>query len=167
LPASSPSALLFAGALYRDETAYRSALELLERTFGPIVFESLPIAWHSSHYREELGWPITRRFVLFRDPVRQDALAEIKLATCEIERGLSEEGRRRVNLDPGYLTAAKVVLASTKDYSHRIYLGNGVFAETTLYFRDGAFRGHLFTYPDFLNENVAGLFGEMRAWVRG
>jgi hypothetical protein len=54
-----------------------------------------------------------------------------------------------------------------KDYAHRIYLGNGVFAETTLYFRDGAFRGHLFTYSDFLNEDIVRMFGDMRQWVMG
>jgi len=152
--------------LCSDKSAYHSALGLLTQNFGPIVLESIPIEWHSDHYCDELGLPITRHFVFFRDPVAQDALAKVKLSTCEIERELSVDGRRRVNLDPGYLTQAKVVLASTKDYAHRIYLRHGIFAETTLFYQHGAFRGHLFTYQDFLNEDIAELFAQMRAWVK-
>ncbi len=97
--------------------------------------------------------------------VGQDTLADIKQRTISIEKELSEHGNRTVNLDPGYLTQAKVVLASTKDYAHRIYLREGIFAETTLYFRKGTFRGHLFTYRDFLEDNIIELFSGARSFL--
>jgi hypothetical protein len=153
---------IFSGVLYSEEAYYITAVKELEEAFGPIIFETLPFPWHTEHYREEIGWPITRKFVFFQNPVAQESLADIKLRTISIEKGLSVEGRRTVNLDPGYLTSAKVVLASTKDYAHRIYLRDGIFAETTLYFMNGTFKDHLFTYRDYTDNRTVSLFNAVR-----
>lgn len=155
--------MLFVGALYGSEDNYRRAREGLADAFGPVLAESPPIPWeYSDYYRPELGWPITRRFVFFENLISQEELKDIKLGTAQMEASLSSGGKRGVNLDPGYLTAAKVVLASTKDYSHRVCLGGGIFAEVTLYFQGGEFRPHLFTYRDYREEATLGMFAEMR-----
>jgi hypothetical protein len=145
-----------------DEYHHRS-VRLLEAICGPVLRETLPAPWeHTDYYAEELGPGLMRRFIFFERLIGQDELGDIKLKTMAIESELSERGKRTVNIDPGYLTEAKVVLASTKDYSHRICLGNGIYAEVTLYCQHGRFRDHLFTYMDYKEEKNIRLFGEMR-----
>ncbi len=70
--------------------------------------------------------------------------------------------RRRVNLDPGYVSAAKLVLASTKDHIHRIYLKDGIYAETTLRMEKKTFRPWQWTYPDYRTEKYIEIFNEIR-----
>jgi hypothetical protein len=88
------------------------------------------------------------------------------LTTREIEYQLSEHEKRTVNLDPGYLTLAKVVLASTKNYSHRIFIGKGIYAEVTLIYKKGQYRPHLFTYMDYASDTVRGIFEQARDFLK-
>jgi hypothetical protein len=151
--------LLFVGALYSDQEYYFRACEALRDIFGDIAMESPPSSWDfSDYYKDEMGTPIFRRFVFFREPFSPDELADAKLKTIKLETGFSVEGKRQINLDPGYLTPAKVVLASTKDYSHRIYLRDGIYAEATLIFKGNRFQPHLHTYTDYKDEKRQRLF---------
>ncbi len=162
-------ALLLVGVLYAKEEYYLKAKERLAGMFGPIVMETAPRAWdYTDHYEEELGPDILRRFLFFGNLIQQDSLVEIKLFTNSLEAELSTGGKRNVNLDPGYMTMAKVVLASTKDYSHRICLGRGIFAEVALsYIRDG-FKPYYYTYRDYRDEHHLKLFHEARKrFLRG
>ncbi len=156
-------ALLLVGALYAQEGLFLKAKERLINRYGDLLLETAPRPWtYTDYYTEELGPEIIRRFLVFREPVEQGELAGIKVATNAIERELSEEGRRTVNLDPGYITPAKLVLASTKDYSHRVYLGDGIFAEVTLsYVKDG-FKPFPYTYRDYLDPHYLNLFNDIR-----
>lgn len=161
-----PEAMLFIGVLYRHEDAYHAAREALTSSFGPISMETPALPWeYSLYYREELGWPILRRFVFFEDFINEDELPGIKLKTIGLEADLSQGGRRTANLDPGYLTPAKVVLATTKDYSHRLCIGRGIYAEVTLIYRKGRFHPHIYTYRDYRDH--AGLFLEARKTLLG
>jgi hypothetical protein len=81
--------------------------------------------------------------------IGQDQLADIKLVTNALEQARAADGRRRVNIDPGYLLLERFVLATGKNYSHRIYLGRGIYADLTLIYRQGAFRALPWTYPDY------------------
>ncbi len=158
--------LLFAGALYRKEEYLFLAKEKLIEQFGRIDRETEPVSWdYSDYYESELGRPLKRVFIFF-DRIEPERLPEIKLATNEIERELSTEGKRNINLDPGYLTRSKVVLASTKNYSHRIYLGSGIFAEVTLVHVDGRYRPHLFTYRDYASDSCVKMFEDARRLLR-
>jgi hypothetical protein len=151
--------LLFVGVLFADRQYYYQAYSALQAVFGEIVMETPQSGWnYSQYYREEMGTPIFRRFLFFRNPLSPDLLSEAKLKTIEIESCFSRDGKRQVNLDPGYLTPAKVVLASTKDYSHRIYLMNGIYAETTLIFKDKRFMPHLQTYTDYKEDRQQKIF---------
>ncbi|MEW5744350.1 MAG: DUF4416 family protein [Nitrospirota bacterium] len=168
-PTPPEHALLVIGALFADEEAYLEAVPLLEKTFGEVIMESPLIPWDfSSHYEEELGSPICRRFLFFKDLIDQGELSSAKLKTCAIENTISLNGKRTVNLDPGYLTVAKLVLASTKDYAHRIYIGKGVFAEVTLAYNKSK-RCYLplpNTYNDFKDRRYTRLFAVARVLLR-
>lgn len=166
---SSPAeqTLLFAGALFRDDKYLLLSKERLEAAFGSIISETPEMAWdHSECYRDELGWPIKRIFFFFRDRIRPEDLPEIKLLTNDIENQLSTDGKRNINIDPGYITLSRVVLASTKNYSHRIYLGKGIYAEITLVRLNGRFRPHIFTYPDFSSEEYIRIFEDARGFLK-
>jgi hypothetical protein len=147
-------ALLFCGLLYVNEDCYLLARDLLIETFGPIILESGQYAWnHSKYYTQEMGNDIKRRFVLFDALFDTGQISDTKLKAIEIERCMSDKGKRSVNVDPGYLTLAKVVLATTKNYSHRIYLRDGIYAEVTLTFRrGGTYEPHMYTYRDYVED---------------
>ncbi len=162
-PSPPERALLFIAALYSEERFYEQARAGLVRAFGEPFHDSCAIPWeYSDYYRDELGWPIYRRFLSFREPVDPASLRDIKVLTNRMEEELSVRGRRRINLDPGYLTLSKVVLATTKDRAHRVYLGDGIYAEATLVFRNGRYRPHEFTYRDYRSEEYGRFFLKMR-----
>lgn len=137
-------------------------LELLEGDFGPIDLVSKRLCFqHTRYYCNEMGEELTRRMVSFRELVHPGNLVGIKLRTQVIENTFRDHrGNRRVNLDPGLLGHAQLVLATHKPYAHRIYLDKGVFAELTLIFRQGSFRPLLWTYPDYASEPLLG-------WING
>ncbi len=152
----------------------------LSQEFGPIDSESelLPFD-HTTYYAAEFGEGLKRRFVAFVDLVHPGELAEIKLLTNALEMEWVAEGKRRINVDPGYVSHSKLVLATTKNHAHRIYLGpvlschpelvegpskgQGIYAEVTLHFRDGAFRAWPWTYPDYASPPLIAIFNQIRA----
>ncbi len=165
-PKPPHKALLFVAALYPSENHYYGGRRFLEDLFGEVIMESPPINWDfSPYYREELGEPLYKRIVFFRELVEQGSLATIKLMSNEAEFALSSSGKRTINLDPGYLTGAKVVLASTKDYSHRIYLRDGIYGEVTLIFTKGRFTPQMNTYRDYRDERFIGMFHTARTML--
>jgi hypothetical protein len=166
-PSPPDPALFFIGTLYRSERYFSEAREKLKDSFGEIAFESPSMPWdYSEYYKEELGRPLRRTFIFFRDMINPEALAGIKLLTNDLELQLSSGGKRNINLDPGYLTPYHVVLASTKNYAHRIYLGKGIYAEVTLIHRDGRYCSHLFTYRDYASDEYIQLFERARSLLR-
>jgi hypothetical protein len=154
---------LIAGLTYRDQTACDAALKSLARRFGTIDAHSPVFDFHQTKYYEpEMGRGLRKFFVSFTRLAAPDTLAEIKLYTNRLERALSAAGKRRVNIDPGYLTLAKLVLATTKDFAHRIYIGKGIFAEVTLSYQEQAFRPLAWTYPDYRERAYAAFFEDVR-----
>ncbi len=160
-------AIIFVGSLFSSRDILASAEALLTERFGEVVLCSPVLRWdHSGYYDEELGVPIRRRFLFFGPVVDTASLPDIKRQTREIEELFSVEGRRRINLDPGYVTLAKVVLASRKNYSHRIKIGTGVFAELELFYRDGRFNMMPYTYSDYRDEGVLRIFTRARGFLK-
>ncbi len=115
------------------------------------------------YYEKEMGWPLHRRFVTFKRLIRPEALVNIKLETNDIEQSYIKNQRRRVNIDPGYICLERLVLATGKNYVHRIYLEKGIFADLTLVFRRGGFVPLDWTYPDYADPNMIGFFNEIRS----
>lgn len=110
---------------------------------------------HTRYYEKEMGFPLFRRMLSFATAIGQDCLAWAKTVTNAIERGqTAPDGSRTVNLDPGLLAAERFVLATGKNYSHRIYLGRGIFADLTLTYGQGRYSGLPWTYPDYLEEEM-------------
>jgi hypothetical protein len=143
-------AILFAGCLFSSVDNFNAARHELIKKFGKVLFVSPQVPWnYSGYYDRELKPPIFRSFLFFEAIVDPPCLVDAKLAVMEIEKKLSANNRRLINLDPGYLTLAKTVLASRKNYSHRINLGKGVFAELELFFMHGRFNPMPYTYSDY------------------
>ncbi|OAA31238.1 hypothetical protein AT15_07000 [Kosmotoga arenicorallina S304] len=124
---------------------------ILEKEFGAIDYLSCTLDFdkYTYFYNEEMGHKLQGKLVSFEPLIHPSELAEIKLKTNEIERGFSIEGKRKINIDPGYIHHAQFVLASTKHWANRIYIGRGINAEVTLMFLNGAFRPLEYTYPNY------------------
>lgn len=143
-------AVLVSGILAQTPALADAAETALEREFGPIDRRSPDVPFnYTNYYETEMGPGLVRRWVAFARPVEPGRLAQAKLATNRLEQEFAEEGKRKVNLDPGLLSLHSLILATTKDFAHRVYLGEGIFAEVTLLFESGEFRVLPWTYPDY------------------
>ena len=130
---------------------------------GPIDFQTDWIPFeNTTYYQKEMGSALQRQFVSFSDLVNPGQLASIKCFTNDLEKQFSHKGKRRFNLDPGYISAAKLVLATTKNFAHRIYLHSGIFAEITLSYRGQKFHPHDWTYPDYRTSACRQTFEKIR-----
>ena len=109
-----------------------------------------------------MGGSLKRVFLSCDRPVDLKNIHMTKLKTNIIEREFSQGGKRSVNIDPGYLDLSKLILFSTKDYSHRIYLADGIFAEVTLFFKDKTFNAWPWTYPDYKSGEYISVFNAIR-----
>ena len=154
---------LIAGFIFKEKKFLNKAKTVLIKAFGQIDFESPVIAFdYTDYYEREFGKDLKRVFIGFKKLIPPDELAKIKSLTNKAEAGLSSNEKRLINIDPGYIDLAKLVLASTKDYSHRIYLGRGVFSEITLEFKGGSFMPRPWTYPDYASQGYISIFNKLR-----
>lgn len=154
---------LFVGLLFSDKALFQKVKKILERIFGPVDFESDILEFtHTDYYAQELGGNLKRKFLSFARPVGLKNIYKVKLRTNLLEKRFSKSEKRLVNIDPGYADLSKVVLFSTKDYSHRIYLNNGIFAEATLFYKDKKFNPWPWTYPDYKSQAYVSIFNLIR-----
>ena len=139
-------ASLFSG----DERMIENAAELLSKKYGPMDYISSPSSFsYTDYYEKEFGNRLMRRFVSFERLIRPEFLPDIKLSTNMLEKSLSLDGKRSVNIDPGYLSSAHLILATGKGYSHRPYLRDGIYADLTLIYQNREFHVLPWTYPDY------------------
>lgn len=159
---------LIIGMLSSSEELFEVAGMRLEQEFGSIDFCSqiLPFTF-TQYYIPEMGEDIKRRFISFSLLILPEDLAGIKVLTNSIEQEFIIGNKRRINLDPGYITAAKLILATTKDNSHRIYLSNGIYAEITLRFVAGTFCYWEWTYSDYKTPEYIEIFNRIRQLFMG
>jgi len=159
---------LIIGFIFKDQQALDKAKLLLLKRFGKVDFESPVIPFTlTNYYQEEFGTGLSRAFVSFSKLIQPQQIAEIKIFTNKIEEKLSSGGKRAVNIDPGYLDLAKLVLASTKDYAHRVYLEKGIYAEITLLYQGKSFQEWQWTYPDFRTTEYKNIFNHIRELYAG
>jgi len=161
--AGSVAAKLFMGLLGSSEEHLDAAKAEVQTRYGPIDLASpvFPFTF-TTYYNEEMGEGIVRQFASFERLFDPGRLRAIKEETMILEGRMSADGKRRANLDPGYLNLSTVVLATTKDASYRVYLGEGVYAQPTLFFRERAFHPFEWTYPDYRQKETLSFFGEVR-----
>ena len=160
-----PPVKLIMGMIAADANIFSSVEALLSQKFGHVDFWSDDIPFnYTDYYTKEMGPNLVRKFVGFEKLIQPEEIVEIKIFTNSLEERLfyPNTRRRRVNLDPGYVSAAKLVLASTKDHIHRIYLRDGIYAEITLRMEKKTFRPWQWTYPDYRSEEYIGIFNEIR-----
>lgn len=140
---------IFCG-LFGCEQAIAEATERLVSHFGQIDCETPLVEFEfTDYYRREMGDGLLRKWVAFKRLCQRGYLVRAKHTAFQIEAGLTSDGKRTVNIDPGYVDDAQVVLATTKNFSHRIYIGMGYYAEVTLIYKHGQFRTLEWTYPDY------------------
>lgn len=159
---------LFIGMLSQDIDLFDELGKNLREIYGPIDLESPVWSWkHTGYYKEEMGNHLKRKFIFFKNLIDPIEISGIKIQTGKLEKEyLNENAGRSINLDPGYLDSAKLVLVSTKDFSHRIYLDKGIYGEVTLYFSGDDYKVLPYTYPDFKKKKTIALFKKAREVYR-
>ena len=161
---------LFIGVLASDATFIPAVERRLTDAYGPVDHRSpiIPFGF-TNYYEPEMGPALDRVFYSFERLIEADQLPEIKRQTNNIEGEMTpllKTVRRPVNLDPGYLEQAKVILASTKNFYHRIYLGKGIFGEVTMQFKNNAYQFFPWTYPDYQSKEYQEFFLNLRQIYR-
>ena len=175
-PAQPKPVKLICGMIAARRELFDEAAARLTEAFGPLDLVSEIMSFDlTDYYEREMGSPLYRRFVSFSRPADPGDIVEAKLKTNEIEALLARRGApcdvaqppRPVNLDPGYVAPSKLVLASMKDFSHRIYLARGVYAEITLMYRKGRWQPLAWTFPDYASGRYDAFLTEARSRIVG
>ncbi len=154
---------LIAALMASDVTVMGEIEQRLSQEFGEIDLMSTLFPFnHTNYYTKEMGPELHKKFISFYKMVAVENLPDIKNVTNNIEQQYAIDGKRRINIDPGYVTHAQMVLATTKPYSHRIYLGKGIFAELTYLCKGKAFYPLEWTYPDYREQLSIDFFQQVR-----
>ena len=166
----TPVLLLIAVSSRYDEALDWTATCTIER-FGPLALRSEAFKFtETDYYTATMGGGLKKQFLTFERLIDPGELASVKCLTNQWEAEYAASGGhdepRPLNLDPGYLTLAKLVLASTKDHAHRIYLTDGIYAELTLKFRGGNWQSCSWTYPDYRRGDFHEFFSRCRESLR-
>jgi len=162
-PQPPPPGKLIVSVLTADRDLLAPVAADLSERFGPL--DVCGPWWpfdFTRYYQKELGAPLERRMLSFKILVPQGALAETKLHTNRLENRYGQNERRRVNLDPGLLTAERLVLATGKNFTHRIYLSKNIYGDLTLIYQRGRFQTLPWTYPDYSEEKMLAYLRRVR-----
>jgi hypothetical protein len=157
---------LICGVIYREDTLCAEVKSRLEAEWGRVDSESPAFPFDlTGYYEDEMGGGLARRFLSFETLVPPESLPEAKLWAIELESMIREERGvtgRPVNIDPGHLSASAVVMATAKDFAHRVPLGRGIYAHLELLFTKTGVRTLDWTYPDLRREPPQTYFREVR-----
>lgn len=164
IPKIPDSVKLISSILYSDQKVCEIAMDELSKKWGKIDFLEAGIPFrYTDYYYKEMGSPLFRNFLSFEMLIDRSKLIQAKLFSNQIENNLAKEGgARRLNIDPGYLTDSQVVLATGKNFSHRIYLGEGIFSDLTLLFKGKKYEALPWTYPDYQGEHMLSILMKIR-----
>jgi hypothetical protein len=164
--------LLFVAATSRYNKAFDWAQRRAVEAWGPLALESPRFSFTETNYYEStMGSNLSKCFWAFERLTDPADLPAIKVQANAWEAEYAGDGghteSRPLNLDPGYLTPAKLVLATTKDHAHRLYLSRGIYAEVTLSYKDHRWQDQPWTYPDYRRDDYKQFFSACRELVRG
>jgi hypothetical protein len=158
LPVKAVCAVTFSSGL-----RWEDAVSGLDALLGPMDGASPVFPFDfTDYYRAEMGPGLRKLFVSFETLMPAGDLPRVKRASNGLEAGWALNGRRRVNLDPGYVTGAKLVVASAKDFAHRVCLGDGIFGDVQLQYRHGRWRRSAWTFPDYRTPLAHAFFSGVR-----
>ncbi|MCF6153843.1 MAG: DUF4416 family protein [Candidatus Brocadia sp.] len=154
---------LLIGILTSIPEILREIGKTLEGYFGPIDLKSDILPFHfTDYYTGEMGKEIQRQFYSFEKLISPDEIAAIKVQTNTLEEFFASSKqyavKRPINIDPGYINESRLILASTKDFSHRVYLYDGIYAEVTLNYRRGKYESFPWTFPDYKSSDYQNFF---------
>ena len=160
---SPEPAKLISSIFSADRDLLGEILGELSEKYGRTDFisEFIPF-YYTDYYTREMGKSLVRRFISFENLVRPESLPGIKIFTNSLEEKYSKNDNRRVNIDPGYISKHNLILATGKNYTHRPYLGDGIYADLTLIYRNKTFQPLEWTYPDYAEKNVTEMFNRIR-----
>jgi hypothetical protein len=148
----SPLTKIFFGLIYQNQQGLEYLLDKINQ-IAEIDVQSIEIPFDfTDYYKEEMGISLKRRWVSIRKIIPENELVDLKLKAINWEKELISHGKRTVNCDPGGICDNRVVLVTTKNFSHRIYLGKGIFGEVTLIFIGDRFQPQKWTYPDYQSD---------------
>ena len=160
----APKVKLVAAILYKEEEPLADGLGMLEELFSPLDFRGTAHPFkHTDYYEQEMGAGLVRILVAFSRLAAPNVLVEAKRQCLQLEQVLASGGRRRVNVDVGYLDLFKLVLASFKGRGNKLYLDDGVWADMTMFYDKGEFRPLPWSFPDF----AAGTYNQELKEIRG
>ena len=166
-PSPPPLVKPVCGLLAPDEEWLEKGRSALAGLLGEIDLSSRIFPFDlTSYYEAEMGPNLLRQYVAFERLFSPEELAGLKLATNKLEEGFAVGGKRVINLDPGYVDLSRLVLATTKDASWRVYLGRGIWAESTLRYQKGKFVPWEWTYPDYRTAAAVEFFSRVRETYR-
>lgn len=161
------SVFFFSSIIFSKKSDLEAVLSAFANE-GMISAEQTPLIPfdQTTYYAKEMGNNLMRVFVLFEGLAKREKLPDLKLKTNDMESVFSYEDHRTVNIDPGYVALEHVILATSKGYAHRVYLGKGIHSDLTLIYRNGTYAPLEWTYPDYREpENIA-LFQGWREKLR-
>jgi len=153
------------GFIYKEESIYLSVKKIIKQKLGKIDYESEKLNFNfTDYYYEEIGEPLWRRFISLKKLNNPSAskFVKMKLWCIKLEKKFSSNNKRQINIDPGYLNLARLVLLTTKDFSHRIYLDKGIYAEVTLHYSHNNYNDFAWTYPDYRTKEYKNIFLKVR-----
>lgn len=156
------------GLIFVQESDVEAVVRELQHVLGDSIMKSdiLPFT-HTHYYDKEMGNNLLRQWCIFTRLIMPDMLIQLKHKTNNIEKHyLNDSGGRRINIDPGLISLSNIVLASTKNYSHRIYLGDGIYGEVTLIYENKTFKPLAWTYPDYRETVAVEFFKKARDTVK-
>lgn len=164
--------LLVAAVTSRYEHALDWTAQQTTAQWGELVFESPVFDFtETSFYTKSMGTSLKKQFLAFETLIDPGSIAPTKIQSNQWEQTYADQNDhpedRPLNIDPGYISEAKLVLVTTKDRDHRLYLEKGIFAEVTLYFHSGQWRSSRWTYPDYQREDFQAFFTKCRNHLRG
>ncbi|MHC4293079.1 MAG: DUF4416 family protein [Planctomycetota bacterium] len=158
---------LFIGILASDQQSLEAAVKAIETNFGSLglTSEVWPFT-QTDYYKDQTGNNILRHFISINELIEPGQIADIKHQTNKIEQDLADKLKqqwpRPVNLDPGIIEPSKLVLATTKNFSHRIYIGQKMYAEVTLIYDKGKWKAFDYTFPDYKQQLYWDFFSKVR-----
>jgi hypothetical protein len=153
----------FCGLLFASDQDATRAIDELSGIISAVDSRSAVIPFTiTDYYQAEMGEPLFRQFVSFKGLRTPEKLPEIKQRAMELEAQLAVGGKRRVNLDPGYLSNANVIIATAKNHYHRVPLRDGIYAHIEYVLKDGKINFLPWTYPDFQTEPYLAFFRHLQ-----
>lgn len=154
---------LFIGLIFNPSADLESCMGALKSRLGALDFESPEIPFEgTSYYSEEMGEGLKRKIITFDTLIPREKLKETKILTTGLEEDFAQEEKRTINIDPGYVAQEHVILATGKGFSHRPYLGSGVYADLTLIYRGDEYNTLEWTYPDYGTQEMRSIFQDLR-----